>query len=285
MIRLENVSFRYPKASSDTLFNVTLTVPGSSFFALLGPNGAGKTTLLRLLCGRLGNFKGNLEIADDCRNVRGFLKSTSYGVLLENPGFYPKLSIEEYLSYFAGFYGLGENACMPGGSARERFLMLAERLQLPEPGVRMGMLSLGNRQKVQLVRAMIHEPKILILDEPVANLDPVSRESVWELIDEWRKVKGCTAIVCSHILAEMDRWATNFAIIDRGRVLQSGVNLCPDGAESDFSKKFEVKLKMPLSCGALKKILHSAGLDPIDVAAKGTTLAEVYRMAIGTEHL
>lgn len=281
MIRLENVTFRYPKASVDALLNVTLHVPQSSMFALLGPNGAGKTTLLRLLCGRLGDFKGSLEIASECKNSHGFLKSSSYGVLLENPGLYPKLSIEEYLSYFAGFYGLGERACMVGGSARERFMTLAERLQLPDPKTRMGFLSLGNRQKVQLVRALIHNPKLLILDEPVANLDPFSRESVWLLIDEWRKVKGGTAIVCSHILAEMDLWATNFAIIDRGRVLQVGENLCPDGAESDFSKNFEMKLKSPMSCGSLKSILHSAGLDAVEVVAKGTTLAEVYRKALG----
>lgn len=280
MIRLENVTFRYPNATSDALSNVTLAVPESSLFALLGPNGAGKTTLLRLLCGRLGRFEGSLDISADCRNSYGFLKSSAYGVLLENPGIYPKLSIEEYLSYFAGFYGFGENSCMQGGSLRDRFMMLAEKLQLPDPKKRMGVLSLGNRQKVQLVRSLVHDPKILILDEPVANLDPVSRESVWQLIDEWRKVKGGTAIVCSHILAEMDRWATNFAIIDRGRVLQTGLNHCLGAAESDFSQNFELKLKNSMSSAALKRILHSAGLEDVEVVAKGTTLADVYRKTV-----
>ena len=173
-ILLQDVSFRYPGAGAQALSSVNLEIPEGSFFALLGPNGAGKTTLLRLLCGRFAKFDGTVDVAEPLRSGRGVLDMMRCGVLLENPGIYPKLSIEEYLSYFAGFYGMGEGACLPGGSSRERAEMLASRLGLANLNSRMGTLSLGNRQKVQVLRALLPNPKLLILDEPVANLDPVS---------------------------------------------------------------------------------------------------------------
>ena len=182
LVRLEKVSFRYPKSKSDALSQVSLEIPQGSFFALLGPNGAGKTTLLRLLCGRMRRFEGSIKIDKELRNDAGFLDSKKYGVLLENPGVYSKLTIEEYLQFFSGFYGLGEGAWLEGGSVYNRCMSFAERLKLPSLETRMDALSLGNRQKVQIVRAMLHNPKLLILDEPVANLDPNSREMVWKLL-------------------------------------------------------------------------------------------------------
>ena len=222
MIELDSVTFRYPKSTADALSNISLHIPQGSFFALIGPNGAGKTTLLRLLCGRLGAFKGSVKIDESLRNSAGFLNAEKYGVLLENPGVYPKLSIREYLQYFIGFYGFGAEVWRENGAMLERCKSFAERLKLPPLDKRLETLSLGNRQKVQIVRALLHSPKLLILDEPVANLDPISRDTVWQLLDEWRKKENGTAIVCSHVLAEMDQWATDYAIIDCGRVLKSG---------------------------------------------------------------
>ena len=83
LVRLEKVSFRYPKSKSDALSQVSLEIPQGSFFALLGPNGAGKTTLLRLLCGRMRRFEGSIKIDKELRNDAGFLDSKKYGVLLE----------------------------------------------------------------------------------------------------------------------------------------------------------------------------------------------------------
>ena len=211
MIELDSVTFRYPKSTADALSNISLNIPQGSFFALIGPNGAGKTTLLRLLCGRLGVFKGSVKIDESLRNFAGFLNAEKYGVLLENPGVYPKLSIREYLQYFTGFYGFGAEDWRENGAMLERCKSFAERLKLPPLDKRLETLSLGNRQKVQIVRALLHSPKLLILDEPVANLDPISRDTVWQLLDEWRKEENGTAIVCSHVLAEMDQWATDYA--------------------------------------------------------------------------
>ncbi len=278
LVQLEKVSFRYPKSKSDALFQVSLEIPQGSFFALLGPNGAGKTTLLRLLCGRMRHFEGSIKIDKELRNDAGFLDSKKYGVLLENPGIYPKLTIEEYLHFFTGFYGLGEGAWLEGGSVYNRCMSFAERLDLPPLDTRMDALSLGNRQKVQIVRALLHNPKLLILDEPVANLDPKSRETVWKLLDEWRKENHGTAIVCSHVLAEMDEWATDYAIIDRGQVLESEKN--PGLGNASVATHFELTFESAVAREQLECALKNAGIVPSQINAKGKSLADIYRSIV-----
>ena len=278
LVQLEKVSFCYPKSKSDALFQVSLEIPQGSFFALLGPNGAGKTTLLRLLCGRMRHFEGSIKIDKELRNDAGFLDSKKYGVLLENPGIYPKLTIEEYLHFFTGFYGLGEGAWLEGGSVYNRCMSFVERLDLPPLDTRMDALSLGNRQKVQIVRALLHNPKLLILDEPVANLDPKSRETVWKLLDEWRKENHGTAIVCSHVLAEMDEWATDYAIIDCGQVLESEKN--PGLGNASVATHFELTFESAVAREQLESALKNAGIVPSQITAKGKSLADIYRSIV-----
>ena len=279
MIELDSVTFRYPKSTSEALSNLSLRIPQGSLFALIGPNGAGKTTMLRLLCGRMRRFEGSIQIDESIKNSKGFLDSRKYGVLLENPGVYSKLTIEEYLKFFTHFYDLGEGAWLEGGSVYKRCMKFSERLKLPPLDTRMDALSLGNRQKVQIVRAMLHNPVLLILDEPVANLDPISRESVWKLLDEWRRETCGTAIVCSHVLAEMDKWATDYAIIARGQVLKSGKN--PGVGEPVTSAShFELLFANPVAREQIENALKNAGLAPSQITAKGQSLAEIYRTVI-----
>ena len=275
LVKVENVLFRYPKSGMDALSGVSLEIPRGSFFALLGPNGAGKTTLLRLLCGRFAKFSGTIVLADDVRGANAFLDPIACGILLENPGIYPKLSINEYVDYFVGFYA----ARIPTWNeteARERIARLAKSLELPSLDTRMGKLSLGNRQKVQLLRAMAPAPRLLILDEPVANLDPMSRETVWKLIADWRKQEGGTAIVCSHILAEMEEEATDFAIIDRGHVLRSG--RVADIASETATFRVEVRGNTPTP-EKIRNILAAAGIEA-DVAPAQASLSRLYRETV-----
>lgn len=291
LVKVENVSFRYPKSGVDALSGVSLEIPRGSFFALLGPNGAGKTTLLRLLCGRFAKFSGTIELAGDVRGPGGrsapstqsFLDPLACGILLENPGIYPKLSINEYVDYFVGFYA----ARIPEWNeteARDRIARLAKSLELPPLDTRMGKLSLGNRQKVQLLRAMAPAPRLLILDEPVANLDPMSRETVWKLIADWRRQEGGTAIVCSHILAEMEEEATDFAIIDRGHVLKSG--RVADIASETATFRVEVRGNLSASNSSafptpekIRDILAAAGIEA-DVAPAQASLSRLYRETV-----
>ena len=272
-IKVQGVSFAYPGASEKALDSVDLEIPEGSFFALLGPTGAGKTTLLRLLCGRFSKFAGSLEIADGLRGKNGFLDPLACGILLENPGIYPKLSIAEYVDYFVGFYA-ARNSAWNETAARERIESLAKKLELPNFETRMGKLSLGNRQKVQLLRAMAPSPRLLILDEPVANLDPMARESVWGLLADWRKNEGGTAIVCSHILAEMEEEATDYAIIDRGQLLKSGRVDDLAGESATFRVDTSVSLEQ------IRAALAAAGIKA-NVVPAASNLANIYRETVG----
>ena len=271
LIALDAVMFRYPKSETDALSGVSLEIPQGSFFALLGPNGAGKTTLLRLLCGRFSKFSGTLNVSVDVRGENGFLDPLACGILLENPGIYPKLSIAEYIDYFVGFYA-ARSVSWNEAVVRERIASLAKKLDLPSLETRMSALSLGNRQKVQLLRAMAPKPRLLILDEPVANLDPVSRETVWSLLADWRKEEGGTAIVCSHILAEMEEEATDFAIIDRGQVLKSG---CVADLADD-AKSFKVETAAGVTLDQVRAALKNAGIDAA-VTPASASLSKLYR--------
>lgn len=271
---LDAVTFRYPKSDVEALSSVSLEIPQGSFFALLGPNGAGKTTLLRLLCGRFANFSGKIEVDAEVRSENGFLDPLACGILLENPGIYPKLSIAEYIDYFVGFYAAG-NPGWKASSIRNRIAVLAQKLELPSLDTRMGKLSLGNRQKVQLLRAMAPSPKLLILDEPVANLDPMAREAVWSLLADWRKNEGGTAIVCSHILAEMEEEATDYAVIDRGLLLKSG--RVADIAASTAT--FVVDAPVGVTLEQVRIALKNANIDA-GVVSEKANLAKLYRDAV-----
>lgn len=274
MLELENLSYSYVGSEHAALNNVSLSVPDGSFFALLGPNGAGKTTLLRIICGRIAGFSGKVCVNSKFCDIHGNVNRKRLGVLLENPGIYPKLSVEEYLSYFAFFYGFGENACMPGGILRSRVENLSKSLELPNLSCAMSTLSLGNRQKVQLVRAMQHNPKLLILDEPVANLDPIAREAVWSLIANWRSSEGGTAIVCSHVLAEMEAEATDYAIMCEGNVKCAGHVL-----DLGANNMFNVIAKGNVSAEIIRKTLVANGIDA-NVKLAHTGLSALFRETV-----
>ena len=116
---------------------------------------------------------------------------------------------------------------------------------------------------------------MLILDEPVANLDPMAREAVWALLADWRKGEGGTAIVCSHILAEMEEEASDFAIIDRGHVLKSG--RVADIAET--SNTFKVETASNVSIEQIKSVLAAAGI-VVDVTRAQASLSKVYKETV-----
>ena len=145
LVSIKDLSYRYPKSSDFALKGVSLDIEAGAFFALLGPNGAGKTTLMRLLCGRLPGFTGTLDVGQTFRNEIGFLNSSAYGVLLENPGVYPRLTVAEYLCYFAGFYGVARD------EALSRSKEILDKLKGPAMDMKLSRLSLGNNQKLHCI--------------------------------------------------------------------------------------------------------------------------------------
>lgn len=266
LFQFTDLSFSYPGTSVKALDHVNLSVKMGETFALLGPNGAGKTTLLRILCGRFAIGNGKLRIAEKFR--RGNTLDLSHcGILLESPGIYPKLSIEEYLRFFAEFYTTK--------NVIGRISELANRLELPSLSSRMGTLSHGTRQKVQIARALVHRPSLLLLDEPVANLDPCAREAVWDLLECWKRESGGTLVVCSHILSEMDRIATSFAILYRGRVLHE------DSVEDLRTNEFTVNVQLPRDVSPESlKIGFPQSAKVLSVKPRRRSLESVYRESV-----
>ena len=193
-----------------------LEVEAGEIFGLVGPNGAGKTTTLRMLATLLVPTDGDAEIAGvsirrNPRQVRRVL-----GYMPDAFGVYDDMRVWEYLDFFGRCYGL---------TAAQRRRMIADLLELVDLGPKrddyVQDLSRGMQQRLCLAHALVHDPQVLLLDEPASGLDPRARVELRELLRELRTL-GKTIIVSSHILPELEELCTAVAIIDRGRVLASG---------------------------------------------------------------
>ncbi|TDO48340.1 ABC-2 type transport system ATP-binding protein [Kribbella sp. VKM Ac-2571] len=206
VIRTRNLTKRFGHRTA--LEGLDLDVPPGIILGYLGPNGAGKTTTIRLLAGLIRPTSGSAV-------VFGFDASDQYDALQQRIGYlpgdfvaYPDLTGAQYLDYFAHLYG---------GVDRARTDLLAKRFDL-DLGVRIGALSRGNRQKVGIVQAFMHDPDLLILDEPTTGLDPLMQREFRELLRETRDA-GRTVFLSSHVLSEVDAVADTVAILRAGRLV------------------------------------------------------------------
>ena len=195
---------------------VDLDIEEGEIFGLVGPNGAGKTTTLRILATLLEPTSGEAEIAgwsvarnpNDARRVLGFMPDV-FGV-------YDDMRVWEYLDFFARCYGL------PAAARRRIIGDLLELVDLADKrDTYVQSLSRGMQQRLCLAHALVHDPKVLLLDEPASGLDPRARVELRELLRELRTL-GKTIVISSHILPELEELCTSVAIVDRGRVLASG---------------------------------------------------------------
>ncbi len=193
---------------------LTITVNRGELLALLGPNGAGKTTTVRMLSAilqpTLGTARINgYDVVQEADQVRRLI-----GMLTEQPGLYSRSNGIEYLLFFGRLYGMSDDEIQRRGHH------LFERFGMPENAAfrRLGEYSKGMRQKVGIIRAMLHSPAVLLLDEPTSAMDPHSaklvRDAILELRDDKRSI-----IVCTHNLAEAELLADNIAIINHGRII------------------------------------------------------------------
>ena len=194
---------------------ISFHIPAGEIVGFLGPNGAGKTTALRILTGYMPPTAGRAAI--DGHDLRTASKSARarIGYLPENTPVYPEMRVEEYLHYRGRLMGLDR------AKRRERIGVVAERCGLSDVRRRLvGQLSKGNRQRVGLAQALIHDPPVLILDEPTAGLDPNQVGEVRKLVGE---LKGeHTILLSTHILPEVERTADRVMIIAAGRIVAQG---------------------------------------------------------------
>ncbi len=214
MIHAENLTKQFDDFTA--VNGINLDVPRGEVLALLGPNGAGKTTTIRMLGSILRPSGGRATVAgfDTVRQPREVRRVI--GLLTEFPGLYTRMKGEEYLDFFGEMQGL------PKQIRRERAEKLLKQFELWDArGKRLGEYSKGMKQKLTLVRAMLHDPQVLFLDEPTSNMDPQSAKLVRDSILDLRR-ENRTIIICTHNLAEAELLADRIAIIRRGEIIAAG---------------------------------------------------------------
>lgn len=237
LIRTERLTKRFGEFVA--VNEVTLTVAAGEILALLGPNGAGKTTTVRMLGSILKPTSGCATIAGydvvrDARDVR-----STVGLLTEFPGLYHRMQADEYLHFFGELQGLSR------ARREERIEELMKRFEMWDARKkRLGEYSKGMRQKIALIRALIHDPRVLFLDEPTSAMDPQSAKTVRDAIAELRS-SDRAIILCTHNLAEAETLADRIAIIKEGRIIALGT---PQQLKSHLlgNPLLEMRLGQPL---------------------------------------
>jgi ABC-2 type transport system ATP-binding protein len=195
---------------------VTLNVQPGQILALLGQNGAGKTTTVRMLTSLLSPTRGWARVGGHDITKHPQEVRANVGVLTEQHGLYMRMTGEEYLEYFGKVYGLAAATRTKQSKYLLEYFGLAEAAHR-----RSGEYSKGMKQKLALARALIHDPSVLLLDEPTSAMDPESAQLVRNEISRLRSSRR-TIIICTHNLAEAEALADQIAIIYRGKILLNG---------------------------------------------------------------
>ena len=204
----DRVSRRY--GDVEAVADLSLSIQSGEMFALIGPDGAGKTTTMRMVCGLLRPDAGSIRVLglDPVRQHHEVTRSVGY--LSQHFSLYGDLSVNENIAFFAEIHGMRDYA-----AGRDRLLELT---QLTRFGDRLaGQLSGGMKQKLALACTLIHEPRLLVLDEPTTGVDPVSRREFWKLLSEFLS-QGLTIVMSTPYLDEAER-CSRVALLHHGRLL------------------------------------------------------------------
>lgn len=262
------------------LDDVTFEVPGGVVFGYLGPNGAGKTTTIRLLAGLLRPTRGHAAIlgADTVRDREA--AQARLGYLPGEFVAYPDLTAEQYLGYLGNLRGNVDPLTAP---------RLAKRFGL-DLSDRIGTMSHGNRQKVGILQAFLHEPDVLILDEPTAGLDPLVQREFLSLVRETRDA-GRTVLLSSHVLSEVEAVADHVGILRSGRLVdvQSVAEL-----KRRAVRRIDMTFEQPPALDVLRRVpgirqVRTDGALVVQVEVEGSTadllaFAAPYRVGTVVTH-
>lgn len=228
---------------------VNLRVRCGEIYGFLGLNGAGKTTTIRLLLGMIRPTAGSVRVLGETVGHHGHGPWDRVGHLVESPAAYPELTVHENLEVARRL----QMAPDRGATGRVIELLGLE----PYARRKAGTLSSGNLQRLALARALLHNPRLLLLDEPANGLDPAGVVEIRELIARLAREQGVTVFMSSHILTEVDRLATRIGIIHKGRLIEE---LDTDKLEALRSQRLEVRAR---DLEAARSVLNEAGFQPL----------------------
>jgi len=250
--------------------DLSIQVSKGEILGFLGPNGAGKTTTIKIMVGLLRKFEGTLRIGGYSMPARRDQVHKMLGYLPQHVAFQEWRTVNHALRTFAGLSGLEKRMIEPG---IEKVL---EQLALSDVRhKKIVELSGGMIQKVGLAQALLHNPRLLVLDEPLAGLDPAGRYQVKQIIKELGQ-KGTTIFFSSHILSDVEDVATKIGILNWGRIMQIGTL---DELKSDFPSKSDVKITLSHDSGRWKELKSLPEVMSVEEISPNRLLVQLSRQA------
>lgn len=241
MIEIRNLTVRYGELVAAN--RISLSIPDGEVFGLVGPNGAGKTTTIKVMAGLLLPDEGNVSV--DGRDIvleRSTVQSR-IGYMADFFGVYDYLTCSEYLGFFGAMYGL------TGDQLSERVAAMLETTGIREKQFSyVKTLSRGMKQRLYLARALVHDPDLLLLDEPASGMDPRGRAEFIEMLKRIHS-QGKTIFISSHILSEMQDLCTSVGIMEAGRLVGVKTLRSDDGAVKTC------RVILPVAAGDIQKAL------------------------------
>ena len=214
MVNVENVRFSFK--DREVLKNISFAVSSREIFGLLGPNGSGKTTLFRILATVLRAASGQVKIFSESLPAQESKVREKIGVVFQSPSLDGKLTVKENMVHHGHLYGLS------GRTLQSRIEIMMNRLGIRDrAGDLVDKLSGGLKRRVELAKALIHEPSVLILDEPSTGLDPGARIDLWTYLKKLRDENGMTILVTTHLMDEAEH-CDRLAILNQGQIVKIG---------------------------------------------------------------
>jgi len=286
VLELTDLGRRYGEVVA--LDGLSLAVPGSSLFGLLGPNGAGKSTAMKIVVGLLAADTGDVRWRG---GPVGPDERLRFGYLPEERGLYAKMGVLDQLVYLGRLHGLSKADATGSATKWLERLGVAER-----SGDKVEALSLGNQQRVQLAAALVHDPELLVLDEPFSGLDPVAVDALSAVLKE-RAAAGTTVIFSSHQLDLVEDLCESVAVVNHGRLVLHGavaelkrssdrrsLRVLVEGTDGPWADGL-VGVKVTANDARGTHLLLDPGTDPIEVLRCAAQAGKVVDFALDLPRL
>lgn len=260
IITVKNLVKRYKKSVVNAVDNISFEVKSGEFFAFLGPNGAGKTTTISILTTLLSKTSGEVKVTGFDIEKNSSRVRKNVGIIFQNPSLDLNLSAEENIRFHTILYGVYpfriSFSFMPD-EYKKRIKELSQVLGIEKDIFKaVKTFSGGMKRKLEILRSLMHSPRILFLDEPTIGLDPLSRKNLWEYLEEVRKNKNTTIFLTTHYLEEAEN-CDRVCIINHGKIVALGT---PDQIKKKLKNTYEEKIsKGPSLEDAYLSIIEETG--------------------------
>ena len=281
IIDVKHLIKRYKKTEINAVDDVSFYVEEGAFFSLLGPNGAGKTTILSILNTTLTKTSGSVEIAGyELEKDPGKIRK-NIGVIFQNPSLDMNLTAEENVRIHANLYGLypfrPAYALMPNGY-KKKVKELSDVLQISEDMFKpVKTFSGGMKRKLEIIRSLTHNPRVLFLDEPTTGLDPISRKGLWDYLQDVREKEKITIFLTTHYLEEAER-SDYICVVNKGKIVSQG---SPEEIKKNLIEAFitvDAKDREALKKELEKRKLKVSEKGPFKITMGRKTAHEILKM-------